>query len=137
MDDGVEALVGFVCAHGDALELLELAEEVLDEMTPFVHLRFARQWFGAARMLGDDNPGATIVEVGDDGVAVEGLVGDQRAESDAVDERRHADGIVAMAGHQDEADKVAERVGQREDFGGHAALGTAYGLALSPPHMIS
>lgn len=33
MDDGVEALVDFVGAHGDVLELLEFAEEVLDEMT--------------------------------------------------------------------------------------------------------
>ncbi|RMI15896.1 hypothetical protein DA102_028015 [Sinorhizobium meliloti] len=38
---------------------------------------------------------------------VEGLVGDQRAESNAVNERRHADGIVAVAGQQDEADNVA------------------------------
>ena len=30
MEDGFEALVGFVGAHGDALELLELAEEVLE-----------------------------------------------------------------------------------------------------------
>lgn len=43
---------------------------------------------------------------------VEGLVGDQRAESDAVNERRHADGIGAVAGQQAEVDKVAERVGR-------------------------
>lgn len=73
MDDGVEALVGFVGAHGDVLEFLELAEEVLDEMTPFVYLAVEWQWLGAARMLGDDNLGAAFVELGDDGVAVEGL----------------------------------------------------------------
>ena len=33
---------------------------------------------GAARMLRDDDLGAALVEIGDDGVAVEGLVGDQR-----------------------------------------------------------
>ena len=38
MDHGGEALIGFVGAHGDTFELLELAEEVLDQMTPFVHL---------------------------------------------------------------------------------------------------
>ena len=37
MDHGGEALIRLVGAHGDALELLELAEEVFDEMPPFVH----------------------------------------------------------------------------------------------------
>jgi hypothetical protein len=31
-----EALVGFVCAHGDAFEFLELAEEVLDQVSPLM-----------------------------------------------------------------------------------------------------
>ena len=34
MDDGVEALVGFVSSHGDALELLEFAE-VTEAWVPF------------------------------------------------------------------------------------------------------
>ena len=38
MDHGREALVGFVGAQRDAFEFLELAEEVLDQVTPFVHL---------------------------------------------------------------------------------------------------
>src|SRR5918995_1050492 len=38
-----------------------------------------------------------------------------------------------MARQEFEAHKIAERVGQREDLGGHATLGAAYGLALSPP----
>src|SRR5690554_1916967 len=76
--------------------------------------------------------GAALVEVGDDGVAVERLVGDQRAKRDAVDERRPADRIEAMAGQQDEAHEIAERIGERRDLGRHAALGAADGLALSP-----
>ena len=76
MDDGGEALIGFVGAHGDALELLEFAEEVFDQVAPFVHLGVDRQRHGATRMLRDDDLGAALVEVGDDGVAVESLVGD-------------------------------------------------------------
>src|SRR3546814_14943117 len=68
MDDVVEALVGFVGTHGDTLELLELAEEVFDQMTPLVHLGIERQGLGAAWMLGNDDLGAALVEVGDDGV---------------------------------------------------------------------
>ena len=49
MDHGFEALIGLVGAHGDALELLELAEEVLDQMAPFVHfgVDLAAGWRGA------------------------------------------------------------------------------------------
>ena len=76
MNDGVEALVSFVGAHGDAFELFEFAEEVFDQMTPFVHFFVDCKGKGAPRMLGDDDLGAAFVEVSDDNVAVEGLVGE-------------------------------------------------------------
>src|SRR3546814_20781494 len=69
-------------------------------MTPLVHLGIERQGLGAAWMLGNDDLGAALVEVGDDGVAVEGLVGDQRADAETVDERRHSDGVEAVAGQE-------------------------------------
>src|SRR3546814_4636863 len=84
-------------------------------------------------MVGEDDFGSAGVKFGNDGIAVEGLVGDQRAERDAVDERRHADRIETVARQQLEAHAIAERVGEGEDLGGHAASGAAYGLALSPP----
>src|SRR5271166_5822990 len=80
MDHGCEAVIGFVGAQGDAFELLELAEDVLDQMPPFVHFAVDRERRNAARMLRDDDLGAARVEIGDDGVAIERLVGDQRAE---------------------------------------------------------
>ena len=75
--------------------------------------------------------GAVLVEISDDGIAVEGHVGDQPTEGHALDQRRHADRVMAMVGQQDEAQEIAERIGQRQNLGGHAALGTAYRLALS------
>jgi hypothetical protein len=36
MDDGCEALIGFVRPHCDAFEFLELAEEILDRVPPLV-----------------------------------------------------------------------------------------------------
>ena len=50
-----------------------------------------------------------------------------------VDERRHADRVEALSGQKHEAHEIAERIGEGQDFGGHAALGAADGLALSPP----
>ena len=55
------------------------------------------------------------------------------AEGDSVDQRSDADRIETVAGQQDEADQIAERVGQREYFGRHAALGAADRLVLRPP----
>jgi hypothetical protein len=73
MNVGTEALVCFVGAHGDTLEFLEFAEEVLDQMTPFVEFKIERQGQGAPLMLRNDDFGPAIVQVGDDGVAIEGL----------------------------------------------------------------
>src|SRR5215204_494383 len=133
MDDGDEALIGFVGAHGDAFEVFELTEEVLDQMAPLVHLSVEGERLGATRMLGDDNLGAAFIEVGDQRIAVEGLVGDQRSEGDAVDERWHADRVEALPREKDEAHEIAERIGESEDLGGHAAFGAANSLAMSPP----
>ena len=53
-------MIGLVGAHGDAFEILELAEEVLDEMAPLVHLFVDGERLCAARMLGDDRHGAAF-----------------------------------------------------------------------------
>jgi hypothetical protein len=84
-------------------------------------------------MLSDDDLGSPSVEIGYDSVAVEGRVGDQGAEAETVDQRRHANSVVPMARQQDEAHEIAERVGERENLGRQTAFGAAYGLALSPP----
>jgi hypothetical protein len=84
-------------------------------------------------MLGYDDFGAALIKVGDDDVAVEGFVGEQGAEFDTCDQRRNANRIEAMSRQQFEPYKVAQRIGQGEDLGGHTALGAAYGLILSPP----
>jgi len=36
MDVCGEALIGFVCAHGDPFEFLSFAEEILDQVAPLV-----------------------------------------------------------------------------------------------------
>src|SRR6201988_3771022 len=133
MDHGGEALIGLAGAHCDAFEFLEPAEEVLDEMPPFVHLLVDGERLCAARMLGDDGLGAARVEICDDGVAVERLVGDQRVEGQSLDERRDAYRVEALSGQQHETHEIAERVGEGQDFGGHAAFRAADRLALGPP----
>ena len=59
MDDGAEARLGFVGAQGDALELLEFAEEVLDQAPPLVTLA-PRSLRSATRKLSES---ATAIKV--------------------------------------------------------------------------
>ena len=54
-------------------------------------------------------------------------------EAQAVDQRRHADGVEPMTGQQDKAHEIPEGVGERENLGRQTAFGTADGLALSSP----
>ena len=84
-------------------------------------------------MLRDNDLGATVIQLGDKRVAVERLVCNQTFKSDAVDQRRYLDAVVALAGHQPKAQEIAECIGESEDFGRHASSGATDGLALSPP----
>src|SRR4029453_15835135 len=102
-------------------------------MPPFVHLLVNGERLCAARMLGDDGLGAARIEIGDDDVAVERLVGDQRVKSQSLDERRHAHRIEALPWQKHEAHEIAERIGEGQDLGGHAAFRAADRLALGPP----
>jgi len=133
VDHRLEAAVCLVASHCYAFEFLQLAEEVLDQVTPFVNVLIDIERLGAPGMLRDDDLRLAFIQVFDDPVGIKGLVGDQAAEFDVLNQGRDTDGIKAMAGKQDEPHQVPERVGQREDFGGPAALRLADGLVLSPP----
>jgi hypothetical protein len=69
-------LIGFVAAHCAAFELLEFAEEILDQMPPFITLLIDFEGLGSARMLRDDDLGSAFVEGSDDSIAIERLVPD-------------------------------------------------------------
>jgi hypothetical protein len=133
VDHGLETTVCLVASHGYAFEFLQLAEEILDQVTPFVNVLVDVERFGAPGVLRDDDLRLAFVHVFDDPVGIKSLVSDQAAEFDVLDQRRDADGVKAVAGEQDEAHQISKRVGQRKDFGGPAALRLADGLILGPP----
>ena len=84
MDHGSEAGVSFVAAHGNAFELFDLAEEILDEMTPFVHFGIDGERFCASGMLRDDDHGPAFIQLKDEPVRIESLVRDERGKGNAV-----------------------------------------------------
>lgn len=102
-------------------------------MSPLVDFQIDGARLASSRVLRDDDFRPAFVEVSDDPVGVEGLVGDQPAELDALDQRRDADRVEALPRQQNEADQVPQRVCQDQDLGRQAAPRLAYGLARSPP----
>ena len=102
-------------------------------MALFVEVQVDLQRNLALRALRNADGRSALVHLGDDPVAVEGLVGQDRIEGDAVDQRGDADRVTAVAGKQHEAHKVAQGIGQGEDLGRPAALRLADGLTSSPP----
>ena len=91
-------------------------------MAPFIDFSINGERFGPPWMLGDDDFRATLIQHGDDAVAVEGFVRDQVIEIDTIDERRDTNAIEPLAWQQNVAHEAAESVCQRQDFGCHATF---------------
>ena len=132
MDDGSEARVGLVVARGDATELFEPLEQILDEMPPLVHVGIVRDGHLAVLLGRDDGERAPLVEFGAQGIVVERLVANERRELDVCDQRLDADAVVTLAWKKNEADQIAQRICERHDLGGQAAARAADGLIESP-----
>lgn len=75
------------------------------------------------KLLPDDKLCPTLVRLRDDPVGVHRRVGDQAAELDALDRRRHTDRVGVLARQQDEPHQIAQHVGERQDLGRQAASG--------------
>jgi hypothetical protein len=133
MGGGSEAGVSFVVAGGDAPELLEPLETVLDEMPPFVHLDVMWDWRFAISLGGNDSDRTTFVQSGTQAVVIEGFVGDERREIDILDQWLSANAVMALTRQKHEANKIAQRIGERHNLGRQPAARMADGLIVSPP----
>ena len=78
-----------------------MAEEVLDQMAPFVHLGVVRDGRGAIRLRGDNGGGPAVVQDGPQRVVVERLVGDKGCKIDVLDQRFNANTVVPLTRQQD------------------------------------
>src|SRR6202022_4026257 len=76
-NESSKAGIGLFVASCDASESLEMAEEVFDQMAPFVHFCIVRDALGPVGLGGNDRDCAAFVQVGTQPVVVEGFVADQ------------------------------------------------------------
>ena len=101
----------FFLARGDATELFKIAEEVFDEMTPFVHVE-TEIWRARPAFRG------------------------MSALADSLDQWFDPDAVVALAGQKNEAYEIAERLDHCDDLGGQATSRPANGLISSLDAML-
>ena len=128
MNAGEERLGEFVVARGDGPEMLERVEETLDEIAFAVEGEVAPTRGFSVGFGWDDWDDRSSVEGADEGVGVEGLVGDQSAGIDGFDESFSASQIVILARAEHHFDGIAEGVDERMNLGGQSAAGSADGL---------
>ncbi|MGB6981458.1 MAG: hypothetical protein WBD78_02995 [Methylocella sp.] len=110
---GGKARAGFFMTGGDAARSFEFAEEILNQMTPFVVLPVvcAAAFCSLARR--DDRFDFPCGEEVAHFVGVKGLVAEKRAASDTIHEHAGEIDAVTLAGNQHEGDEIAQSIGER------------------------
>ena len=128
MNTGEKDLGKLIVTRGDSPEMFELVEETLDEIALAVEGEIARARGFSVGFGWDDWRDRSSVEGADEGVGVEGLVGDQSARIDGFDERFSASQIVILARAEHHLDRIAKGIDERVNLGGQSAAGSADGL---------
>ena len=132
MDGGKEVPGGFVVARGDGTELLEFAEEILDQVALFVEfaIEFARR---QAVWSGRDYGGfaSRRQRVEDSAIGIEGAICDQQVGGHMRQQRISPGQVVRLSRGQQQAQRIAECVDQRMDLGAQTAAAAAKCLVLS------
>ena len=125
---GKESLGELVVTSGDGSKMLERVEETLNEIAFAVESEIAPTRGLSVGFGWDDRDDRSIVEGGDEGVGVEGLVGDQSAGINGFDQRLGASEIVILACAEHHLDRIAEGIDERMNLGGQSAAGSADSL---------
>jgi hypothetical protein len=132
VDGGKEIPGGFVVAGGDCPELLELAEEILDQMAFFVEFAIElarRQAVWPRRDYGGFASRRQPVE--DSAIGIESAICDQQVGGHMRQQRIGPGQVVRLSRRQQQAQRIAERVDQRMDLGAQTAAAAAKRLVLS------
>lgn len=133
IDHRGEACIGLFIARGDASERLDGAEEVFDEVAPFVLFRVmcgvSRGPFAQRNDRLDVAASQTFAQP----VRIERLIADQGQAGDAGHENVKTCDVVTLARQEHEAEQIAERIDERRNFGCQTAARFADGLIASPP----
>lgn len=124
---------GLFISRGYCPEFLDLCEEVFDEVPPLVGM-FVVVARNLSVCLGrDDRLCSACIKLGEQPIGVECLVGQQRIEIHAFDQRRDAFHVMRLPGQKKKIKQVPQGVDERHDLGRQSAPRASDGLMLSPP----
>ena len=127
------ACIGFVISCVHASELLDLAEVVFDEVSPFVGFGVVGNVQDAVAFGGNDGVGTPSMLRVAQVVCVKRFVGHQGVEGQPFDQGRHAGNFAALTWEQRKAHQIAERVRQGQNFRRQPAFRAPDHLISSPP----
>lgn len=132
-DESRETFIGLVISCRNTPELFEIAEEILDEMSPAIHSEVAGNRLLAVRFWRNDGLRLPDAEPFAQTIVVEALVSQQRAHVDALDQVLCGDAVVPLTGKQNEAGKISERIDKGDDLCRQAAARASDSLMTRPP----
>ena len=135
--DGCEVLFGFFASHGDALEALDLANELLDASAQPVEVpgEKARLPLGILAMWDDRTDAARACRLAID-AGIIALVADHPARrhlGSDVEQRLELPAVTRLIAGEVEVERIAREVAFEVDLGSKAATGAAERLILLPP----
>jgi len=113
--------------------MLDLIEEPLDQIALPVDVLVVRDGLRTRADRWDHRFGAHLCDAGAKPVGIIALVGQKVFERNAADQVFSLENVMHLAGGQDEADRIAERIHARTDFGAQAAARTPDRLIFAPP----
>ena len=124
LDSGQKVPRSLLVAGGDCPKLLKPGEEILDQMARAIKLPVI-----VARRGSVGRSGRRWLE--DPFIGVERLVGDQRISRHGGQQVVRTQEVVCLAAGQEQADRVAQRVGQGMDLGARPAARAPDRLVLA------
>ena len=117
MDCREEIARRLIISRGDGAKLLEFAEEVFNQMASLVEVFIILTLiFSIAIRWNDRSLAGLFKQIDHTRVGIECLVGDHSVGFEGRKKRISADQIVGLAGREQEAGRIAERVDGGVDF---------------------
>jgi hypothetical protein len=131
VDGGKEIPGGFVVERCDRGELLEFAEEILDQVALFVEFSIEFAGYQTVWSRREHGDFASRQPVPYSAIGIEGAICDQQVAGHMRQQRISPGQVVRLSRRQQQAQRIAERVDQRMDLRAQPAASAAECLVLN------
>ena len=128
MNSGEKISSEFVVARGDAPVVLDFVEEALDEIALAIEHEITIALHLAVGLWRDHWNDCPPIERVDQRIGVVSLVADEGARIGSFEQRLRASQIMVLPRRQHQAERIAQGIDERVDFGGQSSARSADGL---------